>query len=154
MFFQNATADFITKRDGLLLKSATEQRFNHVELPKYGYTHVGRKRRTWSCGVFLYFDYKRDREEQHAKTLLLFFNRWVHCSTVKDHSYFVEICLFVSPCFHSDIFLTWGHSHSKHAERVPFISLHGLLNVGCFYRVGFEAAYFDATFYPLRKPDN
>ena len=43
-----------------------------------------RKRRTWSCGVFLYFDYKRDREEQHAKSLLLFFYRWVDCSTVKD----------------------------------------------------------------------
>ena len=90
-----------------------------------------RKRRTWSCIVFLYFDYKRAREEQHAKTLLVFFYRWVDCSTVKDYSYFVEIYLFVSPCLHLDSFLTWG-SHWKHAERVPFISLHRLLNVGCF----------------------
>ena len=110
-----------------------------------------RKRRTWSCIVFLYIDYKRDREEQHAKILLLFFYRWVDCSTVKDYSYFVEIYLFVSPFFHSDIFLTWGHSHWKYAERVPFISLHGLLNVGCFYRVGFEVAYFDAIVYPFPK---
>ena len=110
-----------------------------------------RKRRTWSCGVFLYFDYKRDRKEQPAKTLLLFFYGWEDCSTVKDYSYFMEIYLFVSPCFHSDIFFTWGHSHWKCAERVPFISLHRLLNVGYFYCVGFEVAYFDATFYPFPK---
>ena len=79
---------------------------------------------------------------------------YVNCSTVKDHSYFVEIYLFVSPCFHSDIFLTSGHSHSKHTKRAPFISLHGLLNVGCFCRVGVEVAYFDAIFYPFQKPDN
>ena len=81
-------------------------------------------------------------ERSNTKTLLLFFYSCVDCSIVKDHSYFAEIYLFVSPCSHSDIFLTWGYSHSKHAERAPFISLHGLSNVGCFFRVDFEVAYF------------
>ena len=124
VFFQNATADFITNCDGLLLLNATgitkcdgyyKVRQNNASI-RWSYQNMVtyiwvRKRRTWSCGVFLYFDYKRDREEQHAKTLLLFFYRCVDCSIVKDHSYFVEIYLFVSPCFHSDIFLTRGHSH-------------------------------------------
>ena len=145
VFFQNATADFITKCYGLLLKNATsvitkcdryyKVRQNNFSI-KQSYPNIVTctwvpKRRKWSRGGFLNFDNKRDRGEQHAKTLLLFFYRWVDCSTVKDHSYFVEIYLFVSPCFHSDIFLTWG-SHWKHAERVPFISFHRLLNVGCF----------------------
>ena len=51
---KGATPDFITKCDGLLLKSATEQRFNHVELPKYGYMHVGTEKtymELWSFPV-------------------------------------------------------------------------------------------------------
>ena len=54
VFFQNATADFITNCDGLLLQSATEQRFNQVELPKYGYIHVGTEKtymELWSFPV-------------------------------------------------------------------------------------------------------
>ena len=32
---------FYQKARQVLLQIATEQRFNHVELPKYGYMHVG-----------------------------------------------------------------------------------------------------------------
>ena len=37
-----------------VLQSATEQRFNHVELPKYGYMHVGMEKtymELWSFPV-------------------------------------------------------------------------------------------------------
>ena len=38
----------------VLLQSATKQRFNHVELPKYGYMHVGTEKtymELWSFPV-------------------------------------------------------------------------------------------------------
>ena len=114
MFFQNATADFITNCDGLLLQSA-------IGITKCDRTTLqsGRVTKIWlhTCGdgkdVHRAVEFSctlitkgTERSNTYTKTLLLFFYRCVDCSTVKDHSYFIEIYLFVSPCFHSDIFLT------------------------------------------------
>lgn len=79
--------------------------FNHVELPKYGYTHVSTKDEYGAVGIncTLFTKGQKEATRNDSVTVLL---QLSDCSTIKDHFLFREVYLLVSPCFDSEIFLT------------------------------------------------